>query len=150
MGIRLPNPRYIGDGLYARHDGQQFWIESSNGITVSQQVAMDGNTLSQLNDYAEYMAEFYNNNQHQVEPGCDDCGADPQTTKAPSWTPSRARSTASDTSNGTSRYDSAETAPKSSTNRTSISSSPSGQRNRHTQAGEAILMINQPAAVQPV
>ena len=76
MGIRLPNPRYIGDGLYVRHDGQQFWIESSNGITVSQRVAMDGNTLSQLNDYAEYMTEFYNNNQHQVEPGCDDCGAD--------------------------------------------------------------------------
>ena len=39
-------------------------------------IAMDANTLSQLNDYASYAAEFYTSNQHQVNSGCDDCGAD--------------------------------------------------------------------------
>ena len=76
MEIRLPNPRYIGDGLYARHDGENLWVERCDGITVSNKVAMDINTLTQLNEYVQYMDDFYRNNQHQVEPGCDDCGAD--------------------------------------------------------------------------
>ena len=75
MSIRLPNPRYIGDGLYARHDGGQLWVESSDGVRVLNAVAMDINTLTALNEYADYMADFYRNNQHQAPPGCDDCGA---------------------------------------------------------------------------
>jgi hypothetical protein len=36
---------YLGDGLYASHDGYQFWLRASNGITVTNEVALEPNVL---------------------------------------------------------------------------------------------------------
>ena len=74
--MRLPNPRYVGDGVYARHDGHQLVIETSNGVFVRDRIALDGNSLSALQEYAQYAGAFYGTGQHQVEPGCELCGKD--------------------------------------------------------------------------
>ena len=76
MTTRLPNKRYIGDGVYAGYDGYQITIETSDGISVTNRIGLESNTLYGLNKYVEYTQEFYNNNQHQVTPECEDCGQD--------------------------------------------------------------------------
>lgn len=48
----IPDTRqYIGDGVYAGHDGYQVWIWTSNGIEESNFVALDRRTFSSLIDY---------------------------------------------------------------------------------------------------
>lgn len=74
MTIRLPNPRYIGDGVYARHDGEDLIIETSDGIAVQNRIALNPNGMSALQEYAHYANEFYRTQQHQVGPGCEKCG----------------------------------------------------------------------------
>ena len=59
MTNQLPDKRYIGDGLYASHDGCQFWLEASNGEWVSDRVALEPNTMAGLDDYREYVAQHY-------------------------------------------------------------------------------------------
>ena len=76
MTTRLPNKRYIGDGVYAGYDGYQITLETSDGISVTNRIGLESNTLHGLNKYAEYTQEFYDSNQHQVTPGCEDCGQD--------------------------------------------------------------------------
>lgn len=80
---RLPQPRYIGDGVYASHDGCQFILETSDGITVGNRIGMEQNTLDGLQGYIEYTREFYRNNQHRTGPGCEQCGRDISDPKNP-------------------------------------------------------------------
>ena len=72
--MRLPNPRYIGDGVYAHHDGDQLVIETSNGIVVRDRIALDEHVLFALQEYAQYFRAFYASGQHKVDPGCESCG----------------------------------------------------------------------------
>ena len=74
MTTRKPNPRYLRDGLYIRHDGAQFVLETSDGITVKSRIGMDETQLDAVNSYREYVTEFYGNGQHQVTPNCEECG----------------------------------------------------------------------------
>ena len=76
MTNRLPNPRYIGDGLYARHDGHQLIIEASDGIRVTNRIGIDANGMNAIRQYADYALDFYNNGQHRISKGCEKCGAD--------------------------------------------------------------------------
>ena len=76
MTTRLPNKRYIGDGVYAGYDGYQITLETSDGISVTNRIGLESNTLHGLNKYVDYTQKFYDNNQHQVTPGCEDCGQD--------------------------------------------------------------------------
>ncbi len=69
--MRLPNPRYIGDGVYVRHDGHSLIVETSNGITVLNSIALEGSALEGLNQYIEYVGDYYRNNQHKVRLGCE-------------------------------------------------------------------------------
>ncbi len=54
-----PSNRYIGDGVYASHDGYQIVMETSDGISVSNRIALDDQVLGSLNDYRKYVQEFY-------------------------------------------------------------------------------------------
>ena len=54
-----PSNRYIGDGVYASHDGYQIILETSNGISVSNRIAIEDAVLGSLNDYRKYVQEFY-------------------------------------------------------------------------------------------
>lgn len=73
--FRYPNPRYVGDGVYAHHDGERVIIAASDGITVSDSIAVSPSTLAEIGKYLEYANNFYRNAQHAVTPNCEDCGA---------------------------------------------------------------------------
>ena len=76
MTTRLPNKRYIGDGVYAGHDGYQLILETQDGIRVTNRIGVDDNALEGIKRYLEYAREFYGTGQHRTGPGCEDCGAE--------------------------------------------------------------------------
>lgn len=43
---------YLGDGVYAAHDGFQVWICVSNGVHHSAKIALEPKTLANLLFYA--------------------------------------------------------------------------------------------------
>jgi hypothetical protein len=45
------NEDYLGDGVYCSFDGFQVWIWTSNGITSSEKIALDSDTLNALVKY---------------------------------------------------------------------------------------------------
>lgn len=46
-------PRYLGDGLYAAFDGYQFWLLAFNGIEITNEVALDQETMMSFLGYVE-------------------------------------------------------------------------------------------------
>ncbi len=74
MTTRLPNKRYIGDGVYADHDGHQLIIETQDGIQVTNRIGLENDTLDGLMKYVEYARNFYRTGQHRISPNCEDCG----------------------------------------------------------------------------
>lgn len=42
---------YLGDGLYAEHQGHQVRLYASNGITATDQVFLDREMLTKLMEY---------------------------------------------------------------------------------------------------
>lgn len=48
-----PEPAYLGDGVYARFDGYQLYVWTSNGITNSPEIAIEQEVLQNLNSYAD-------------------------------------------------------------------------------------------------
>ena len=76
MTTRLPQKRYIGDGVYAGHDGYQITLETSDGISVTNQIGLDSATVQGFKRYLEYAQEFYKDDQHRVGTGCEECQKD--------------------------------------------------------------------------
>ena len=74
MTTRLPNKRYIGDGVYAVHDGNHLIIETQDGIRVNNRIGLDDNVLNGLMKYLEYARDFYRTGQHRASPDCEECG----------------------------------------------------------------------------
>ena len=54
-----PSNRYIGDGVYASHDGYQIVLETSDGISVTNRIALDDLVLDDLDRYRKYVQKFY-------------------------------------------------------------------------------------------
>lgn len=50
---RFSDVTYLGDGVYAGHDGYQVWIWTSNGIEESAAIALERGTLHTLLSYAQ-------------------------------------------------------------------------------------------------
>ena len=50
-------PTYLGDGVYACFDGYQVWIWTSDGISESERIALEPETLRSLNNYARRCRE---------------------------------------------------------------------------------------------
>lgn len=44
-------PAYLGDGLYAEHQGYQVRLYAFNGITTTDEVFLDREMLARLNEY---------------------------------------------------------------------------------------------------
>ena len=40
--------RYVGDGVYAGHDGYQVWVWTSNGVVESEPIALETEVLEKL------------------------------------------------------------------------------------------------------
>ena len=74
--MRTPNPRYIGDGVYARHDGESLIVETSDGVNVTNRIAIEDKVFEGLNQYREYVRDYYRNGQHRVSSNCEKCQAD--------------------------------------------------------------------------
>lgn len=53
----LSEAKYLGDGLYATHDGYQFWLLGSDGIAVHDKVALDSNVLMAFLDYVQIISD---------------------------------------------------------------------------------------------
>ena len=51
MTTRLPQKRYIGDGVYATHDGYQIILETSDGIQATNRIGLDDDTLEGIQKY---------------------------------------------------------------------------------------------------
>ena len=76
MTTRLPQKRYIGDGVYVGHDGYQITLETSDGNQMTNRIALDSTTIQGLKRYLEYAQEFYKDDQHLVGPECEGCQKD--------------------------------------------------------------------------
>ena len=47
---------YIGDGAYARYDGYSFWISTSDGLNVTNQVCLEPEVLKSFLQYVKKIA----------------------------------------------------------------------------------------------
>ena len=43
---------YLGDGLYASFDGYQIWLRTSDGLSVTNTIALEPQVMKALSDYA--------------------------------------------------------------------------------------------------
>lgn len=59
-------PVYLGDGLYARFDGWQIWLEASDGENVLQRVALDPGVQLAFRNYHEELSKHI---QSLMNPG---------------------------------------------------------------------------------
>ena len=73
---RMPNCRYLGDGVYAGHDGFTLFLETPEGRIVTNRIALENSTLQAMNEYISYANAFFRTGQHLPGPECEDCGAD--------------------------------------------------------------------------
>ena len=44
---------YLGDGVYARFDGFQVWLTAENGISVTDEIALEPDVFTSLTRYFE-------------------------------------------------------------------------------------------------
>jgi hypothetical protein len=52
------NTVYIGDAVYVSHDGYQFWLATTNGIQITNRIALEPAVLKLFLDYTIEMGEF--------------------------------------------------------------------------------------------
>lgn len=48
----LEDPKYLGDGLYAGHDGYQIWLIAHNGMSSLDAVALEREVAESFLNYA--------------------------------------------------------------------------------------------------
>lgn len=53
----LKNKDYLGDGVYVGHDGYHIWIYTSNGIAVTNEVALDNHVLDAFKRWLKQLEE---------------------------------------------------------------------------------------------
>ncbi len=46
-----PTVEYLGDGVYATFDGYQIWLHVSNGLRITNQVALEPTVFDALRHY---------------------------------------------------------------------------------------------------
>ena len=65
MEKQLPEPRYLGDSVYARSDGESLVLELNNGHGFFNTIAMEPEVLNALDKYREYTASFFREQREQ-------------------------------------------------------------------------------------
>jgi len=48
---------YLGDAVYASFDGYHIWLKTSNGITTTNQIALEPGVLDALDRFREQLQE---------------------------------------------------------------------------------------------
>ncbi len=64
---QLPEPRYLGDSVYARSDREHIFLELNNGYGFYNTIAMDPEVLESLDKYREYTGRFFREQREQWE-----------------------------------------------------------------------------------
>ena len=59
MTDRPPAPRYLADGLYARHDGKDIIVDSCDGIRILNALTVSAETEQAIADYHAYAHQHY-------------------------------------------------------------------------------------------
>ena len=72
---RMPNARYIGDGVYISHDGYHLILETTDGDRVTNRIGLEPDVLRTISQYQDYVKEFYAEGQHLATPNCEEWGA---------------------------------------------------------------------------
>lgn len=67
------NKEYLGDGLYARHDGFGVWLTSENGVRVLNEVYLEPDVYEALKRYMEGVKR--GESHDQADDGCQASGA---------------------------------------------------------------------------
>lgn len=58
VGVKPPTAEiYLGDGVYARHDGFQIWLWTSDGVHRSSSIALEPNVIVSLAAYIRKCGE---------------------------------------------------------------------------------------------
>jgi hypothetical protein len=63
---------YLGDGLYASFDGYQIWLKASNGVDVTNAVALEPSVFQALLAYEKKLREPQPN-PDRLQKRCPDC-----------------------------------------------------------------------------
>lgn len=50
---------YLGDGVYAHFDGYQIWLTTTNGIHMTNSIALEPVVWRRLRHYAEQLGSVY-------------------------------------------------------------------------------------------
>jgi phosphosulfolactate phosphohydrolase-like enzyme len=55
MAIEFTGTRteYLGDGLYASFDGFQLWLETTNGVEITNRIALEPSVMAALSVYVD-------------------------------------------------------------------------------------------------
>lgn len=54
----LRDKQYLGDGVYAGHDGYQLWLYTDNGYGPTNKIALEPNVLKNMNEYWQRITQF--------------------------------------------------------------------------------------------
>lgn len=57
----LENKVYLGDGVYAGHDGYQIWLYTDNGMSITNKIALDPSVLAVFLEYVKSLKQENNN-----------------------------------------------------------------------------------------
>lgn len=65
-----PQPRYIGDGVYASFDGYHIWLltGSHDPAKADDRIALEPQVLEALDDYRRSLATFHDAPQYAPHP----------------------------------------------------------------------------------
>lgn len=56
--MEFNKPQYVGDGVYALHDGYQVWIWATDGIHSTARIALNPDTFQSLYAFARQDPNF--------------------------------------------------------------------------------------------
>ena len=54
ISTKNPNARYLGDRVYAQHDGFQFWLYTFDGYKITNQIALEPEVAASFIAYTKH------------------------------------------------------------------------------------------------
>ena len=64
----MQDKRYLGDAVYATHDGYHIWISTENGVAVTNSIALEPTVLAALDEYRSDLAAAQREAEADAQP----------------------------------------------------------------------------------